>query len=53
MNTEIELRILIKESEFKADILPCEYFIEYFRDDFIKQLKKILKNVQECGRSIK
>lgn len=53
MNTEIELRILIKESEFKADVLPDEYFVDYFKYDFIKRLKKILKNVQEHDRSVK
>ena len=39
-----KIEILIKEAEFKIEILPQSYFIEYFKNEFIKKLKKYLQN---------
>ena len=39
-----KIEILIKEAEFKIKTLPAGYFVEYFKDEFIKKLKKYLQN---------
>lgn len=38
------IEMLIKEAEFKIETLPQSYFIEYFKFEFIKKLKKYLQN---------
>ena len=38
-----EINKLIKEAEFKIEVLPESYFINYFKDVFIKEMKKIIK----------
>lgn len=46
INIEIlkyEINKLIKEAEFKIEVLPESYLINYFKDNFIKEIKKIIK----------
>ena len=39
----INLYQLINEAEFKLEILPQEYFVEYFEKEFLPKLKDFYK----------
>lgn len=41
-----DIEKLIREAEFKFEALPQEYFIQYFKDDFLKKIKKYLQNIR-------
>lgn len=43
----LNLYNLIKESEFKLEALPVDYFLEYFEQDFLPKLKEIEKKLQK------
>ena len=36
----MNLHNLINEAEFKFEILPNGYFLEYFKDDFLPKMKE-------------
>lgn len=40
---QYEIEKLIELAEFKLDTLPPSYFIEWFKDEFIKKLQDIAK----------
>lgn len=40
---QYEIEKLAKLAEFKLDTLPPNYFIEWFKDEFIKKLQEIAK----------
>lgn len=46
MDARIEIKKLIMEAEWKLEALPEHYFIDYFEEEFLKKLKKLLKSLK-------
>jgi len=38
-----KVKKLIREAKFKLEALPEKYFVEYFEEEFLKKLEKIIK----------
>lgn len=46
INAEIikaEIKKLIQEAKFKAEVLPDNYFAEYFKNEFLPEILKYLQ----------
>lgn len=46
MDIKFEIEKLIEEADWKLEALPDKYFIDYFEEEFIEKLKKLIKKIK-------
>lgn len=46
VDVKSEIEKLIQEADWKLEALPDKYFIDYFEEEFIEKLKKLIKKIK-------